>query len=105
MLIRKMAEMKMVSFILRDQNLLPLEFIRLLHTARAEITKNRKRMLCGKHKLSNFTSSAWMLSAIKNGERESLCPVCEKTNLRPLLAAIKTICYGNIKLTVWSTER
>ena len=38
----------------------------------------------------------------RRGERESYTRYAKKTDLRPLLAAVGAICYGNIKLTAWS---
>jgi len=40
----------------------------------------------------------------QRGERESYTRYAKKTDIRPLLAAIDVICYGEIKLTIWSTE-
>jgi len=40
----------------------------------------------------------------QRGERESYTRYAKKTDLKPLLAAIEAIDYGNIKLTAWSSE-
>lgn len=40
----------------------------------------------------------------QRGERESYTRYAKKTDIRPLLRAVEAICYGEIKLTAWSTE-
>ena len=40
----------------------------------------------------------------RRGDRESYTRYAKKTDLRPLLQAIESICYGDIKLTAWSKK-